>query len=114
MSTAPASARPSAPAQPLGKKRDLRESAIERREALAAKVIPLIGDFDRSNMTAADVMRHACSKLGLQALGNNEAALVQGFLAGFETGHEKARQEIRDFLYGKKAPAALRPKESEQ
>lgn len=51
-------------------------TSVQKRDALAAKVQPLIGVFDHACMTADEVAAYAADKLGIKA---ND---VEGYLAG--------------------------------
>jgi len=52
---------------------------VSTRDKLYRDVSPLVGAFDHSEMTASDVARYTCKKLGLS--GGEPKALLSGFLA---------------------------------
>ena len=76
--------------QPAVKKRDLLESQIEKRNELATQLLPFVGPFDYSSMTAADVAKYACSRLGVKVSPTHEGAAIRGFLAGYERARQDA------------------------
>lgn len=52
------------------------------RDALVKEVSPVIGTFDHADMTADDVAKYACDKLGLKSAAGAERASLAGYLAG--------------------------------
>ncbi len=56
--------------------------AMGKRDALARKLFPVVGVFDHSEMTPAEVAAYGCKKLGLSPAKGNEAATLDGYLAG--------------------------------
>lgn len=61
-------------------RRILRDMA--GREKLVQALIPHVGSFDHSIMTATDVARYGCKKLGLSAPVGQEGAVLSGYLSG--------------------------------
>lgn len=55
---------------------------VAARDALAARVKPLIGVFDHAAMTRADLVAYACDKLELKPAKGSESAVLDGYLAG--------------------------------
>lgn len=55
---------------------------LGERDALARKIAPLVGVFDHSAMTAGEVAKYGCSKLGIAvAKGQDAATLLAGYMA---------------------------------
>lgn len=53
-----------------------------QRDALAGKVSTLIGSFDHSEMTVAEVAKYAVGKLQIPTVDGHEEAVLLGYLAG--------------------------------
>lgn len=55
---------------------------LAARDALAAKIKPLVGVFDSARMNYAEVVAYACDKLELKPAKGSESAVLEGYLAG--------------------------------
>lgn len=53
---------------------------IGKRDALAAKLVPHIGTFDHADMTALDVAKYGCDKLGLKPTTGHEGTALDAYL----------------------------------
>lgn len=56
--------------------------AIGQRDKLATDLVPHVGTFDHSDMTASQVAAYGIQKLGLKAEKGTEAAILSGYLQG--------------------------------
>lgn len=55
---------------------------IDARNALHARVVPFVGQFNCAAMDAADVADYACKKLNLKPAKGQEMAMLNGYLTG--------------------------------
>lgn len=56
-------------------------SEIGQRDALVAKLTPIIGTFDHADKTLSEVAAYGAEKVGLKVTPENAAAALDGFLA---------------------------------
>lgn len=86
--------------------------ATAARDGLAAKLKPLIGQFDHSGMDALDVAKHGLATLKLTATAGQEMATLNGYLAaasarpvargvGFDTAEPHAQDGKSDNFVSK-------------
>lgn len=68
--------------------------AIQRGQALAAKLKPHVGVFDHSNKTEAEIAAYGVKKLGLNVDKGSEVASLKGWLAG--RGDPSKDQTVRN------------------
>lgn len=60
-------------------------SEISKRDALATRLSSIIGDFEHSEMTVADVADYGVKHLKLNVQKGMEVAAIEGYLAGMDS-----------------------------